>query len=116
MLKVVNMRVEEDLYNKFKEMIKGETITSALTRLIREEVTYRRLQLKSELPRVIRIINGKKYDTDTARMISEVRYDTGLVNILYKKKKWRDFYSLFFLKRKRRHEQQHITDYHDKTS
>ena len=86
MLKMVNMRVEESLFEEFKELTKGETITAALTRLIREEVDYLRLKIKDDYPRVIRIIDGKKYDTDTARRISERRYNNGLVTILYKKK------------------------------
>jgi hypothetical protein len=114
MLKVVNMRVEENLYDQFKELIKGETITSALTRLIREEVNYRRLQLKSELPRVIRIIDGKKYDTDTARMVSEVRYNSGLVTILYKKKNGEIFIHCYNMRGNDIDLPAIITDKHDK--
>lgn len=86
MLKSVNMRVEESLYEEFKQLTKGESITAALTRLIRKEVDYKRLKLKDDYPRVIRIIDGKKYDTDTARRISEKRYNDGLITILYRKK------------------------------
>jgi len=84
-MKSVHMRIPQETYEKFKSVIEGETISSAVNRLMKEEIQYLSNEKKNEIDRVIRIINNKKYDTSTAKIVSSKRYNSGLVINLFKK-------------------------------
>lgn len=67
MLKSVHIRVPQETYNMFKSILDGETMTNAIIRLMKQETYFYHNRKKD----VVRIVNGKQYNTETAQFISE---------------------------------------------
>lgn len=82
MLKSVHIRVPQDTYNMFKSILDGETMTNAIIRLMKQETYFYHNRKKD----VVRIINDKQYNTETAQFISEAELSgTHIYLHLYKK-------------------------------
>lgn len=85
MLRPVHMRIPQDVYATFKENVSGETISGAVTRLMREELKDS-LKQENREKRVIQIINNRRYDTKTAISILTMENPEGFNSTLYRKK------------------------------
>ncbi len=82
MLKSVHIRIPQETYNMFKSILDGETMTNAIIRLMKQETYFYHNRKKD----VVRIVNGRQYNTETAQFISETELSgTHIFLHLYKK-------------------------------
>ena len=97
-IKNLHIRINEDVYNKWKMLLDGETVTQGITRLMRTEAQVKSMKMLRSGPHVIRVVKGKKYDTRSARFVSVYfDADTGVINALYKKKNGEFFFHCYHI-------------------
>lgn len=93
-----SLKIPKDTYDQFSKIIGKKSLQSELMRLIEEEIDWQSRKQESEDGYdVVRVVNGKRYDTNTAKMIGEKLLNTFnyLTIVLYKKNNGELFFYVY---------------------